>query len=154
MLYCILNAVRGDNFEEYSIGPIAYITNYYNIKNYFMEKKTVRQFSLLGLVLMGASALTAAIVPSKAAPLQANSADNGTLRQFSGGDNANQVIVSCVVLPQQVLKCHVTVGTGTTGGAVATIIITINGHSYQTVGNTSQSNSLNAQDTTSVLQQI
>lgn len=116
-----------------------------------MEKKSVRQLSLLGLVLMGASALTAAIVPSKPAPEQGNSLNNGTLRQFSGGNDVVQNIVSCVVIAGAPLKCHVTAGTGTSVGAATSVVRTAGGGTYTTRGNTSQSISGDGNDTTSIL---
>lgn len=118
-----------------------------------MEKKTVRQFSLLGLVLMGASALTAAVVPSKAAPVQGNSADNGKAVQFSN-DNAAQAVLSCVAV-DDVFDCHITALSGTTGvGVLGTKVQSVGGRLYDTVGNTSASNPLNANDTTSQLVRI
>jgi hypothetical protein len=126
-----------------------------------MEKNTVRRFSLLGMVLMGASALTAAIVPSKEADNQTNSVNNGTLRQFSGGDGAVANVLSCVTIIV-VANCHKTVtgegtlGTGTTNddGDVITIMQTSSGNFYTTANQTSRSRSLVAGDTTSVLNRI
>lgn len=116
-----------------------------------MEKKTVRQFSLLGLALMGVSALTAAIAPSKAAPAQVNSVNNGTIRQFSGGDGAVQAVVSCINAGNNT-ACHLT-NSGTTIGA-GTLIATDDGGLYDTQGNTSLSRTLLGGDTTSVLVKI
>ncbi|NML22968.1 hypothetical protein HHL16_18975 [Pseudoflavitalea sp. G-6-1-2] len=122
-----------------------------------MEKKSVRRFSALGLVLLGASALTAAIVPSKPAPEQANSLNNGTLRQFSGGDGAIANVFSCVTLIVAA-HCHKTVTaanvTGTTGGAITTVAINGLGQQVTTRGNTSLSVTVGAVDTTSILVRI
>lgn len=118
-----------------------------------MEKKSVRQFSLLGLALMGVSALTAAIVPSKAAPLQTNSVNDGTAKQFSGGDNAVQAVISCVN-QAGVKHCHLTVSVTTGVGAFGTLVQSAGGRFYDTQGNTSVSITVGAVDTTSVLIRI
>ncbi len=47
-----------------------------------MEKKNTSASFPVGSGLMGVSALIAAIAPSKAAPAQGNSTNNGTIRQF------------------------------------------------------------------------
>lgn len=120
-----------------------------------MEKKSLRKLSLLGLVLMGASALTAAIVPSKAADIQGNSADNGTLRPFSADNGVGDPLInSCVNVNPVNLSCHFTSGTLTSGAGIGTRIQTVGGHRYQTVGNTSNSDGDPDVDTTSILAAI
>ena len=114
-----------------------------------MEKKTVRQFSLLGLVLMGASALTAAVVPTKPADVREGSADNGRALQFSANNDAVQASLSCAV-QAGTPDCHVTAGTlSTVAGGNGTFIVTDDGGQYQTEGNTSASRIGNGFDTTS-----
>lgn len=118
-----------------------------------MEKKTVRQFSLLGLILMGASALTAAVVPTKAASDQSNTANNGKAAQFSN-DNAAQAVLSCVLTEESPLDCHITVGTVSSGAGLGTRIQTAGGRRFDTNGNTSASNPADGFDTTSQLVQV
>lgn len=48
-----------------------------------MKKESMRKYSLLGLVLIGASALTAAVLPTNDIKKDAN---NGRLVQSNGGD--------------------------------------------------------------------
>lgn len=118
-----------------------------------MEKKTVRQFSLLGLVLMGASALTAAVVPTKAADVADGSADNGRAQQFSAGNDANVAILSCAIA-SGVLDCHITDGTvSTVLGGNGTLVVQSVGL-WDTQGNTSASIINNGIDTTSQLVRV
>jgi hypothetical protein len=112
-----------------------------------MKKVSLKKLSVLGLVLMAASAVTAAILPTNTNKLQANSADNGTLRSQSGVGNDNNVpVVSCVAdnAGDNVFSCHLTAGSST--GAASEAI------GARTLGNTSDSdgNRLNG-DTTSVV---
>lgn len=118
-----------------------------------MEKRSVRQFSLLGLALMGVSALTAAFTTSNAAPQNPNTANNGTLRNFSGGNGAIQVIDSCITAVQAV-SCHKTaLGPGLLGTntGAATVYVNALGQRFTTQGNTSHTIANNGVDTTSVL---
>lgn len=111
-----------------------------------MEKKTFRQMSLLGMLLMGASAITAAIVPSKAAPDQTNSDNNGRVLVNSGvGGSQTPAVYSCVAVAGTP-DCHLTDLSGT---GLATIVATGSGKQYTTINNTSLSNPVIAGDTTS-----
>lgn len=115
-----------------------------------MEKKTFRQMSLLGMLLMGASAITAAIVPSKPASDQANSVDNGRALANSGAGGAQTPpVYSCVAGGPA--DCHLTANSGT---GAATVVVTASGNQYTTIGNTSLSNPADAVDTTSALKAI
>ena len=57
-----------------------------------MKKLSFKNFSLLGLILMGASAITAAIVPSNEKSPNALADNNGTAIDSSGGGNTETVI--------------------------------------------------------------
>lgn len=117
-----------------------------------MEKKTFRQMSLLGMLLMGASAITAAIVPSKAAPDQTNSDNNGRVLVNSGiGGSQSPAIYSCVAAAGTP-DCHLTELSGT--GLVGTVFVNGVGDRFTTAGNTSLSDPAIAGDTTSQLQLI
>lgn len=107
-----------------------------------MTKVSLRKLSMLGLVLMAASAVTAAIVPSKskAAKLE-NSEDNGRLLNASGLGTGGGVD-SCV-FASGAPTCHVTADTTT--GDNSSLVGT------RTDGNTSHSNSQDSVDTTSVV---
>lgn len=116
-----------------------------------MENGTVRQLSLLGILLIFASAVTAAIKLYKVAPEQINSDNNGRVLLNSGvGGIQMPPIYSCVNvfgLPD----CHVTEYSGT---GIETYILTSNGNIYQTIENTSLSYPYYPGDTTSILQMI
>ncbi len=119
-----------------------------------MEKKSLRKLSLLGLVLMAASAITAAIIPPKAVEIQPDTADNATLRQLSCEGVGNPLIFSCCNINPVALSCHYTAGTRTSGAGIGTLIQTVGGHRYQTNGNTSLSDGDPDVDTTSILAAI
>jgi hypothetical protein len=107
-----------------------------------MTKVSLRKLSVLGLVLMAASAVTAAIVPSKAKDLkQVNSDNNGILRDASGAGTGGGVD-SCVNGDDN-FDCHVTANTKT--GNESENLLT------RTAGNTSHSNSNDSADTTSAV---
>ncbi|AXY75210.1 hypothetical protein D3H65_15000 [Paraflavitalea soli] len=115
-----------------------------------MKKVSVRKFTVLGMVLMAASAVTAAVLPGRSNDLkQDNSADNATLRSQSGlGNDVNQNIVSCVADNTQNWSCHLSLAATLTNGNGS------NNAGNVTVGNTSQSTSATGHegDTTSVHQ--
>lgn len=119
-----------------------------------MEKISIKNFSLLALVLMAASAVTAAIVPDKANSKRVN---NGTLRAFSAtagsvDQDAPQLVVSCLALPIAV-SCTATNSCTTTAFfTVESCCLLIEGAYHQTIGNTSQTANLTG-DQNSVLQQ-
>ncbi|WP_315816504.1 hypothetical protein [Paraflavitalea speifideaquila] len=109
-----------------------------------MKNTSARKLSILGIILMTASVVTAAILPGNSKDLkQANSADNGTLRSFSGiGSDQNNPIVSCVGDNTLRFSCHISIITGTgIGSDIFPIQVTAN--------NTSNSNPNDARDTTS-----
>ena len=108
---------------------------------FIMQKVSLRKLSVLGLVLMAASAVTAAIVPSKSKDLkQVNSANNGLLRNASGAGTGGGVD-SCVNLAGA--QCHFTADTKT--GAASSNALT------HTNNNTSHSVPNNGFDTTSAV---
>lgn len=111
-----------------------------------MKEVSVRKLSILGMVLLAASAVTAAVLPEKSSDMrQVNSANDGTLRSQSGaGSPDNDPIISCVPDQTQVWSCNMSTGTITTGSGVVSDDIGVN-----TNGNTSNSNPLNSVDTTS-----
>lgn len=119
-------------------------------------QKQFKKTTLIGLALMLASAITSAIMPikSNSEDNNNNSYNNGTLRQYSGGDNPLQFRITCVNLYAPIFHCHATIETGTTNGDLASLIRTIEGHTYQTINNTSISNSRDSFDTTSYLEAI
>ena len=119
-----------------------------------MRKQSVRQFSLLGLALMVVSAITSAFTTSTSFYFQLNSANNGTLRPFSGGNGASMMISSCITSVQPFANCHKTdYGPGLLGTrtGVATVYVNQLGQRFTTQGNTSMSIPNNGIDTTSVL---
>lgn len=87
-----------------------------------MQKVTLRKISILGLVLMAASAVTAAMVPSKADKKAINAA-NGSLTENSA-THANGVVSSVTCAPDTAggnisdLACTASSAAGsvTTGG--------------------------------------
>jgi len=98
-----------------------------------MKKVSVKNMSLLGLVLMAASAVTAAVIPDKSDSKRTN---NGTLRANTGEQAAeNQPnVISCIFITGGgVNSCTVsaTITTGT--GQVESLV-----NGQQTDGNTSQ----------------
>lgn len=115
-----------------------------------MAHQSIRNFSILGLLLLSVSAITAAIVPAQKNPLQTNSLNNGTLRQFSGGDGAIVKVLSCVTA-MVAANCHKTDLSGTTGDDNDTVQVNALGHVLTTRGNTSLSRVNIGGDTTSIL---
>ncbi|WP_207514020.1 hypothetical protein [Longitalea luteola] len=77
-----------------------------------MTKNSVKKLSVLGLVLVAASAVTAAIVPSKGNSDDVRFDQNGTLKQSSGGGANNK---TCVATQGTIgVACNVSAVTGTT----------------------------------------
>lgn len=112
-----------------------------------MERKSIRQMSILGVVLMVASAVTAAVVPDKPADNQTNSLNDGKLLINSGaGGSLGSPVVSCVAGASP-FACHIT----SSGTGAATVVITAQGGEYTTQNNTSLSRTGVAGDTTSIL---
>jgi uncharacterized protein (DUF2147 family) len=96
-----------------------------------MKSLSLRKLSMLGLVLMAASAVTAAILPDKAPKAKVEGDDNGTLREDQTGS-----VVTCVAR-DGAASCNVTVGTTTTGNQGNSFTGLLNTDQTQT--NTSQS---------------
>jgi hypothetical protein len=104
-----------------------------------MKKVSVKNLSLLGIVLTAASAVTAAVIPDNS---DAKRAKNGELRLYSataqGTDrDAPEAIVSCVQVSGAVV-CTASASNTTTGVFDEQSLIQIGSIFYQTVGNTSQ----------------
>lgn len=118
-----------------------------------MKQTLNPKFSLLGLTLMSASALIAALYTSKPVPSQANSVNNAMLRVNSCGDNMNAAVVSCCLGAGPNFNCHKTEGSGTTNAIdkTHTFLVDGAGNFFQTRGNTSGSILNNGVDTTSIL---
>lgn len=117
-----------------------------------MRRISVSQFSLVGLALMSVAAITAAFTTSKPI-VQTNSANNGTLRNFSGGGGDIEGIISCITA-HQVLECHKTaIGMGLIASQTGNLSIYVNalGQHFTTIGNTSYTTPGNNYDTTSIL---
>lgn len=76
-----------------------------------MEKVIIRRFSILGLILTGASMVTAAVIPDR----KSSSLKNGTLRAQSATLFGPAGIVSCIPdLWDSFYTCTATVDTMTT----------------------------------------
>ena len=92
-----------------------------------MKNISWRRFSILGLVLMGASAVTAAVLPDKSAePLDVL----GSLTVSTAG--GNPAILSCTVTNNVTTPCNVTQGTISTAGSAADSLVGL----FQTSNNT------------------
>ena len=117
-----------------------------------MKKISVKNLSLLGLVLMGASAVTAAVASDKSNTRRAN---NGTLRINSGiSADGLAAVVSCSPRSGSAFSCTATDATLTSVGTPDESLTVINGLNYQTIGNTSQTNPNDGIDQNSVLQRV
>lgn len=100
-----------------------------------MKNISLRKVSILGLVLLATSAVTAAILPDNASKTKvAEGDDNGSLRADFTNDG-----VTCV--PGEGLSCNITVGTTSTfhGEVNQGDSFTGAGNGIQTLTNTSQS---------------
>lgn len=77
----------------------------------------MKKISFLGLVLLAASAVTAALLPKKSKDLkQVNSVDNATLRSQSGvGSDFNFLVISCVADNTLNWSCHLSFDATFTG---------------------------------------
>ena len=93
----------------------------------------MKKLSILGLVLMGASAVTAAILPSKAAAFD-EGADNATLQNSTNGGQ------TCIPDLTNNFSCNVTVGAATTTTGAQGNSYTGELQDQQTQGNTSITN--------------
>jgi hypothetical protein len=94
-----------------------------------MKNISLRSFSVLGVVLMGVSAVTAAVLPNKSD--SKSLVNNGSLTAANTLD-AGIAVLSCTATAQIGTPCTVTVGTATTqSGQVNS---TVDG--IQTVNNT------------------
>lgn len=110
-----------------------------------MKKKSLKRISVLGLVLLIASAVTAAILPNQSNNKEfINSADNATLISNSGLTPGASGIRSCVPdnAGDAYFTCHLSSAT-VTGSASEGILVV-------TVGNTSNSWNISPGDTTSL----
>lgn len=113
-----------------------------------MKKVSIKNLSLLSLVLMAASAVTAAVLPGKT---NGKAPNNGTLRQFSatvaGADqDALQGVLSCIPEQDTVQSCTATAVTGTT-----TANTSRDANGLQTDGNTSVTNGIAGEQTSEVI---
>lgn len=79
-----------------------------------MKKLSLKRLSILGLVLMAASAVTAAILPSKDTSKVRDQRGNVGLSE-TGGANSH----TCI--PATSGNCNVTAASGTTGGISPTV---------------------------------
>lgn len=61
-----------------------------------MKKVSMKKLSILGLVLMGASAVTAAILPGKSSAFRAEGNDNGTLKAVADGATTDADRLTCI----------------------------------------------------------
>lgn len=85
-----------------------------------MQKTTVKKLSILGLVLMGASAVTAAIMPNKAENKDAQKFANGSLTRNSllnAGGNGADPSMTCTADTGAIVQACQWTETGTTGAA-------------------------------------
>lgn len=112
-----------------------------------MQRNPIQQFSVLGLILMAASAVTAAVLPAKTITIQTNSADNGRVLVNSGvGGAQNPPVYSCIAAAGTP-DCHLSIS----GTGVETFVMDEYGNLYDTLNNTSLSDPAIAGDTTSIL---
>lgn len=79
-------------------------------------KKSMRKFSVLGLVLTAAAAITAAIVPSSAKS-DGKVEANGTLQTISNDGGVE--LKTCVTNVTPGVSCHITASAATTAGTAA-----------------------------------
>lgn len=110
-----------------------------------MKKLSVKKLSVLGLVLMAASAVTAAILPnnSDATKFDDGSVDNGVARIGSGA-GSGAAVLSCVNFAATP-DCHLTAVNITFTGVASSAAL------RHTAGNTSASIPDNGVDITSVV---
>lgn len=104
------------------------------VKFSFMEKISMKKLSVLGLILMTASAVTAAILPSK----NSRFADSGTLRTGLAVTDDGAAVKTCITNADGGNpSCTKTIGSSavSTAGASGGQSLVSGG---QTVGNTSQ----------------
>lgn len=115
-----------------------------------MQKLSAKKISILGLVLMGASALTAAVVPSKEVK-EDQGDDNGRLLQLSATVNGPNAVLSCATASSP-FQCTKTVGStvnSTTGSGLTNSYVGVN-LTDQTVGNTSDTRAVAGDQTSDV----
>jgi len=93
-----------------------------------MKKLSWQRISILGVVLMGASAVTAAVLPSKAA---SHDASGGSLTA-AGTKDGTVAVLSCTFTADAATPCTVTVGSATTISGAANSFV----DGFQTVNNT------------------
>jgi hypothetical protein len=104
-----------------------------------MKETSIRNWSILGLVLMTASTIAAAIVPGNPNGKVAN---NGTLRV----SDESLLVYTCI--PQSsAMSCTATLVTNTTTSSFDSF----DANSLQTIGNTSQTDANDGLDWNSVL---
>ena len=97
-----------------------------------MEKMSIKKWSVLGLVLMGASAVTAAVLPSKN-----NINETGALVPQSGDGAGSALIFSCRPGDGD---CTLTANSDSTVNVNQGVTTFSTGAGMQTQGNTSTSN--------------
>lgn len=110
-----------------------------------MNKILLTKFSILSLVLLTVSLVTAALLPMKSNDAKRDgSANNGTLISASGITPGGGGIKSCIsdAAGDLMFSCHVTVPTDSG--------IASEGLGHKTIGNTSTSDTDNGFDTTSI----
>jgi hypothetical protein len=114
-----------------------------------MQKLSFKKMSVLGLVLMGASALTAAVIPSKEAK-EDHGDDNGRLFLDSATVNGPSLQVSCAIAssPFQCTATNSFAATTTGRGLADSFVGALN--TDQTVGNTSQTGDIGGLQTSVV----
>ena len=100
-----------------------------------MEKVSLRKLSVLGLVLMAASAVTAAVAPNKADDKRVSN-NNGTLRPLSNSIGGPAVF-SCIDDVDTVDSCTATATATTTAGDANNSAVTQGINQVQTTRNTS-----------------
>lgn len=89
-----------------------------------MQKLSMRKLSILGLVLMGASAVTAAVIPSKSDKKDAKKFDAGSLTAISESPNGTAAAssVTCEVDTEGTIgqACNISAASATTEGLAIT----------------------------------
>lgn len=119
-----------------------------------MPSAKFENYTVLGILISFASLVISSFSAKKSELIQFNSANDATLRQYSGGDNVHQPVFSCC-LGGIIPRCHNTDYSITTGaGFLGTVIQDADGFFYDTLANTSVSIPNNAFDTTSYLVRI
>ena len=100
-----------------------------------MKGVSIKNLSLLGVVLMAASAVTAAVMPDKS---DSKRAANGRLFvQSNDGAGGPAGINSCSAVSSGIVNCTATAGSATTSALDPSSSEIVGGLNRDTVGNTS-----------------